>query len=183
MLKSLASEEDIADIINMYNECFKSSVGDSSQLEAQIATTSLKFGAPVENADPGVEVESTMSPSLISQNLGFIDNIPILFNTHTQNGGITPWDDPVAFQNADLLKSKEGFTPNELRWHQLAGVHAVLRRLLSQEPSSMPSGFLIADEVGLGKTIQALAILAWLTECVGRQSKEGDSSLPPMLGK
>jgi hypothetical protein len=182
MLNSLTSQEDIVDVLNLYNECFNRSAGDSSQLEAQVATISFKFGTPSDGADPGVEVESTMAPILLSQNLGFVNNLPILFNAYKHNGGVTPWDDPIAFQNPGLLKTNEEFTPNQLRWHQLAGVHAVLRRLLSQEPSRTPCGMLVADEVGLGKTIQSLAILAWLTECAGRQSKKG-SSLPPILCK
>ena len=54
-------------------------------------------------------------------------NIPLLFNTHRHLGGITPWEDPVAFQ--DILN--EEFTTTQLRWHQLAGVHGILRRMFS----------------------------------------------------
>jgi hypothetical protein len=181
MLQSLASREDVADIITLYDECFNSSSGDSSQLEGQVATVPFKFGLCSDGADPGTEVEATMSPAVLSRNLGFSNNIPILFNTHKHNGGITPWDDSAAFQNEDLLKTDKAFTPIELRWHQLAGVHAILRRMLSPEPSHVSPGILIADEVGLGKTLQSLAIVAWLTESAGRTSR--NSTLPPILSK
>jgi len=183
MLQSLASVEDVADIINLYSECFNPLAGDSSQLEDQVASVSLKFGTNSDGTDPGTEVESTMTPSHLSQKLGFVNNLPILFNTHRHVGGVTPWDDSAAFRNLDRLKSSEDFTPNELHWHQLAGVHAILRRLLSEEPSRARPGILIADEVGLGKTLQSLATIAWLTECAGRQWNEVDSPLPPILSK
>jgi hypothetical protein len=182
MLQSLASEEDVADIINMYRECFNPLAGDSSQLEDQVSSFSFKFGTRSDGADLGTEVESTMDPRRLSRNLGFVNNIPILFNTHRHVDGVTPWDDPSAFQNLDR-KTGQAFVPNELRWHQLAGVHAILRRLLSEKPSRARPGILVADEVGLGKTLQSLAAIAWLTECVGRQSHEGGSPLPPILSK
>jgi len=112
-----------------------------------------------------------------------VNDIPILFNTHRHVGGVTPWDDSTAFQDVDRLKTDKEFTPNALRWHQLAGVHAILRRFMSEEPSHARPGILIADEVGLGKTLQSLATIAWLTECAGRQSNEGGSPLPPFLSE
>ncbi len=180
MLESLASEEDVADIINLYDECFNLSSSDSSQLEGQVPAIPLQFGTRSDNTDPGTEVEASMPPFLLSQRLGFTKNIPVLFNTHRHNGGVTPWDDSAAFNNEDLQADKM-FTPIELRWHQLAGVHAVLRRILSVKSSDITPGILIADEVGLGKTLQSLAIIAWLTECAGRKSRK--SILPPILSK
>jgi TATA-binding protein-associated factor len=170
MLKSLATQEDIADIIHLYEECFNTPSCDPSQLEDQHPTVSFDFGRLHEEADPGVEVESTLSPSLIANKLGFYDGIPLLFNSHRHKDGLTPWDDPCAFENTETLKTSGEFTPINPRWHQLAGVHAVLRRLFSTTATSETSGVLIADEVGLGKTLQSLAIVATLAEYFGRQS-------------
>lgn len=117
-----------------------------------------------------MEVESTLSPSLIAKKLGFYGSIPLLFNSHRHKDGLTPWDDPCAFENTETLKTTGEFTAINLRWHQLAGIHAVLRRLFFTTATSEPSGVLIADEVGLGKTLQSLAIVATLAEYVGRQS-------------
>jgi TATA-binding protein-associated factor len=126
--------------------------------------------------DPGVEVEWNMPPNALSQNLGFRSHRPLLFNKFRHKSGVTPWDHPNIFErsNVDLV-------PIKLHWHQLAGTHAILRRFLSPESSFAPSGILIADEVGLGKTLQALAVIAWLTECVGRQA--ASTQIPPILGK
>ena len=126
MLESLASQEDVADVLNLYNDCFNSSAGDSSQLESQVNKHSggvtpwddsvafqdvgegydrlnVKHNGddPIREAQDtvAIEVESTMSPSTLSQNLGFVNDIPILFNTHKHSGGVTPWDDSVAFQD------------------------------------------------------------------------------------
>lgn len=176
MLKSLASLEDIDDVVNLYAECFNSSGGDPTQLEEQLHTINFKFGNLPDGADPGVEIEATMSPSLLATALGFV-NVPLLFNTHRHRDGITPWEDPVAFRDV----SNEEFTMTQLRWHQLAGVHGVLRRMFSPKPTPEHSGMLIADEVGLGKTLQLLAILACLTECVGR--RERGLGPFPLVGK
>jgi TATA-binding protein-associated factor len=167
-LKSLASQEDISHIVDMYDECLNPLSGDTSQLASQLDTSiSVKFGAPLDGVDPGVELEAFVPPDIISKSLGFRNGIPLLFNPYRHKGGVTPWDSPAVFQ--DVASNAEVF-PHQLRWHQLAGTHAILRRIFSREPNSGLSGILVADEVGLGKTLQALAVLAWLTECVGRQS-------------
>jgi TATA-binding protein-associated factor len=167
-LKSLASQEDISHIVDMYEECLNPLSGDTSQLASQLnCSISIKFGAPLDGVDPGVELEASMSPDMLSKSLGFKNGIPLLFNPYRHKGGATPWDSPDAFRD---VGSDSDVFPSELRWHQLAGTHAILRRLLSREPSFGLSGILVADEVGLRKTLQALAVLTWLTECVGRQS-------------
>lgn len=137
MLKSLASKEDIDDVVNLYAECFKSSGGDPTQLEEQVSSINLKFGSSLDGADPGVEIEGSMPPSLLANALGFA-NVPLLFNTHRHQSGMTPWEDPVGFQNAP----NEEFTATRLRWHQLAGVHGAR----SQLPSAL--GCLLQTKLG-----------------------------------
>ena len=183
MLKSLATEEDISDILDLYRTCFDTSPGDTSVFEQQ-QPVSYECGGLIETADLGVETESTLSYVELTHNLGFHKGSPLLFNTHRHTGGLTPWDNPTAFENVD----QDGFVAISLRWHQLAGVHAVFRRLFSKEPTPEHLGVLIADEVGLGKTLQSLAIVATLTEYVGRQSlaEQPDNipqTIPPLLRK
>lgn len=137
-------------MVNVYAECFKSSGSDPTQLEDQLDRINSKFGGLLDGADPGVEFEAAMNPSLLATALDFV-NVPLLFNTHRHQGGMTLWEDPIAFQNV----SNEDFTMSQLRWHQLAGVHGVLRRVSSSKPTCERSGTLIVDEVGLGKTLQS----------------------------
>lgn len=186
MLRSLATEEDISDILNLYRACFDPSCEDTSAFEHNPA--SYKIGSLAKDADLGVEIESNLSHVDLGQNLGFFNGTPLLFNIHRHTGGLTPWDDPTAFEGAD---QDDAFIPFSLRWHQLTGVHAVLRRLFTKEPTPGDLGMLIADDVGLGKTLQCLAIVATLTEYIGRQSlmnlpsqsRDPSSTLPPLLRK
>ena len=178
-MTNMASIGDVADVIDLYNQCFGPTLRDSSELDAQVATIAFDFGAGRGGVDPGVEVEARLSPEVLARALGFPQNLPLLFNARYHKGGATEWDNRIAFREAE---SSPDLTPNVLHWHQLAGVHATIRRLLSAKASSLVPGILIADEVGLGKTVQSLATIAWLTECVGRQ-KAGGVGLSPMYSE
>jgi len=179
MLRSLTKGEDVADVVNLYTDRLNSERGDPLQLEEQHPTITFQHG---EHADPGVEVESSLSPNILARSLGFATNgLPLLFNAYRNDGGVTPWHDPAAFENLGRLQNDPAFSPIRLRSHQIAGTHAVFRRLFSNEPKRDTLGMLIADDVGLGKTLQCMTILACLTELVGRQ-KARRSHLPPLIG-
>jgi TATA-binding protein-associated factor len=138
----------------------------------------IKFAQPVEGADPGVELEARMSASELASRLGFgDDNVPFLFNNQRHCAGFSAWSQE--FEDAAMSKSTE-FEPLSLQWHQLAGVHAALRKVLS--PVADPShgtGVLFADDVGLGKTIQASTIMASLSELSIQQ--ERGLKVPPIF--
>lgn len=73
-----------------------------------------------------------------------------------------------------------------LHWHQLCGVHAVVRINFTETPApNRCCGVLIADDVGLGKTFQAAATIAFLSELYMRQMLRRSKSvpLPPIIGK
>lgn len=90
MLKSLASEGDVADIISFYMEFFDSSnSSDSVPLQDQLPTVGIKFGEPVDGTDPGVEFESALTPEVLGYNLGFVNRSPLLFNTYRHRGGLS----------------------------------------------------------------------------------------------
>lgn len=63
MLHSLASDDDVAEVVNLYEEFFNSpSPLDSVPLHEQTAATDVKFGEYLDGADLGIEIESSMSP-------------------------------------------------------------------------------------------------------------------------
>lgn len=134
--------------------------------------------------DLGVEAEASKTPEALALSLGFtLNHLPLLFKSHRHKSGLNSWDPmndelfipAAASHNADM-------EPISLHWHQLAGVHAIVRNNFSDQPESiLPCGALVADEVGLGKTFQAATVIAFLADVVMRQ-KLG-KPLPPIIVK
>lgn len=59
-----------------------------------------------------------------------------------------------------------------LKYHQVVGIHAIFRRLAASVDETLHEGILIADDVGVGKTAQALASMALLSHlCAQTQGK------------
>jgi hypothetical protein len=63
-------------------------------------------------------------------------------------------------------------------WHQLVGVHAILKHFL--KTCSTRPGFLIADDVGIGKTAQVIMTICILADLVDRDIK--NQPWPPIHG-
>ena len=141
---------------------------------------SIQFGTADKGADPGVEFESGLQPQQLAANLGFQDGLPLLFNKFRHRGGLSPWTHPNDFDQEKNSTSTENLEPLRLYWHQLAGVHAIVRMNFQSKPSDPSSnGTLIADEVGLGKTFQASTMIVFLADLVIRQSQ--NRQLPPII--
>ncbi|PPR01683.1 hypothetical protein CVT26_013098, partial [Gymnopilus dilepis] len=67
-----------------------------------------------------------------------------------------------------------------LHWHQVAGVHSIIRNIFYPNPHpDNITGMLVADEVGLGKTCQAICVILFLVTAVLRQKKKFEP--PPLL--
>ncbi|PPQ93015.1 hypothetical protein CVT25_006099 [Psilocybe cyanescens] len=182
-LKSLASQEDIEDLVNLYEDFFNTPDPlDSVALQDQHPITALKVGGFDDGADLGVEVESKMTPEELARNLGFPPSrLPIPFNLYRHKGGITPWDSSHPNQiKPELAQNDSQMEPISLHWHQLAGVHALMRmNWTAKANTTRPCGALIADEVGLGKTFQAATVIAFLSDVAMRQKLS--RPLPPLL--
>ncbi len=56
----------------------------------------------------------------------------------------------------------DGWTELRLQHHQLTAVHSMVKRMFTPTVSGKKSGFIISDEVGLGKTGQALGLIAFI---------------------
>ena len=185
MLKDLASEAEIEDLVALYVDCFEKyqSSTDTIDLEDQHSQLHVQFAEPRDGADPGVEVESTLSPDELSKNLGFYNNLPMLFNEYRHSGGLLSWTQ----QHAHLFEATSAVNNPELarivlHWHQIAAVHAMVRMFFTEEAKSNHRvGCLVADEVGLGKTYQCAALIVFLTDLIMR--RENGLPLPPLVGK
>ena len=132
--------------------------------------------------DFGMEEEAQMTAPSLALSLGYRTGIPLSFNPIHDRSGLTPWDDPIRFSNLTMDNLPDNLSQLRLHWHQLAGNHSIMRSILSPVPDpSHILGILVADEVGLGKTAQALAVIAFFMQAVFLQ--ETNRPLPRILGK
>lgn len=121
-----------------------------------------------------MEVEANMQASNFIYRFGFKSGLPIQFNTLRHTSGISPWDDPTPFAQDPIPDDLVNFN---LHWHQLAGVHSIVRSIFTEKPDAThTTGVLIGDEVGLGKTAQAVTLIAFLN-----QSILGTNRVPPRV--
>lgn len=183
MIKSLATDDNVQAIMNMHREFFDDP--QNSQTDTPIIEYHQNDLGRLEQSfnggDTGVEYEAGMSPTQLAENLGFIQDIPFLFNNHRRVDGVNPWASPAAFvEDAENIP----FLVNlDFHWYQLACVHAIIRICFAEQPSpNLCTGVLISDEVGLGKTYQAATVIAFLADAAMRQIATVHV-MPPILSK
>ncbi|RXW12083.1 hypothetical protein EST38_g13772 [Candolleomyces aberdarensis] len=177
-LSNFATPEQVAELLELYDQYFGQEMASTDELETD-DLQGVTFGEPVKGADPGVDIEARMSSNELACNLGFQDNgnMPFLFNRIRHTGGLSPWSSD--FEDAVRVKS-DALECFSLQWHQLGGAHAVLRRVLSKTPDpSHCTGMLLADDVGLGKTIQASTVMAVLSELSVQHAR--GLTVPPLM--
>ena len=183
MLKALSTEEEVQEIISLYYERFDAPANAPDDTPVIDCDPIIKnpFGPPAEGADPGAEVEAQMSPLELSKNLGFTKGLPLLFNNIRHRDGLNLWTCPDAFVMEDRKNPPSHISKLKLNWHQLAGVHSIIRGCFTAErETDHCTGMLIADEVGLGKTYLAATTIAFLSEAAIRQD---DLQVAPILGE
>ena len=174
MMTTLASEEAVQEIISVYHEHFQnaSNALDDSPVIDINPVIQDPFGPAVEGADPGAEVEAKMSHAELAKSLGFVQGLPLLFNDIRHRDGLNMWNSPSAFLVDDMDRLPSEVSLLKLNWHQLAGVHAIIRACFTAEADrDHCTGMIVADEVGLGKTYQAATVIAFLSEATIRQKK------------
>jgi hypothetical protein len=176
-VQCLATEDDLADLKRVYAEYF---TPDDSENEPPLNTEAfIGLEDTSKGEDLGMDDESSMSSEAIAARLGFIRNsLPHQFNRHRHRMGLTPWTNPEDFQDP----SSANLQRTSLHWHQLAGVHSIIRSTFSPERNMCGhcTGMLVCDEVGLGKTALVIATIAFLNECLSSERKEHP---PPILGE
>ncbi|RDB19056.1 Transcription regulatory protein SNF2 [Hypsizygus marmoreus] len=169
-LKSLATEEDVTNILNLYHEYFDE---DAEDEDAPPISDALPAQQQLNDCggDFGMEVEAEMSLVTLLFNLGFKTGLPMVFNTLRDRSGLSPWDDPTPFADPNPDPMPENFSKMRLHWHQLAGTHSIVRSVFTKGSNPHTTGVLVGDEVGLGKTAQAITLIAFLNQVIWLQSE------------
>lgn len=136
----------------------------------------------MDGEDLGVEGEAQMSLHSLNKALDFLNGLPFIFNKHRHIHGLNAWDDADHFDTSSTVYNEKNLVPNALHWHQLSGIHAVLRKLFTETSSpDNPLGILLADEVGLGKTALAISIIAFFSHVHWLIKKT--KALPPIISE
>jgi hypothetical protein len=125
----------------------------------------------VLSKDLGVQIEAKMTTAEVMNSLGLMGRsvLPMMNNAMNVKDwtswtfGLSVPDGRAQLHAANIsdiagTRLDESWTSARLKPHQIAGVHAILRRMV--QPA--PRGVLIADEVGVGKTCQAVGALAMM---------------------
>lgn len=140
-----------------------------------------RFQDASKGLDLGIDEESGMDPDALAFKLGFVkDRLPLQFNRQRHRMGLTAWANPSDFEDAS---QGENLAPLALHWHQLAGVHSIIRNTFTtslRNDMNIGSGMLICDEVGLGKTTMVISTIAFLNQVL---SSERRKQPPPILGE
>lgn len=162
-LRDLATEEDVTDLLLVYAEYLET----HSEEEDEPPITNIspeKKQLDQDGGDFGMEAEANMRLSNFTFRFGFPSGLPVQFNTLRHRSGVSPWDDPKPFAEDPIPDDLVNFN---LHWHQLAGVHSIVRSLFTEQPDAThTTGVLIGDEVGLGKTAQAITLIAFLNQSI-----------------
>jgi hypothetical protein len=175
--KSLATPEDLEELVQLYEQYFRTYDDEQNQpIFREIVSVQLQ---DTDVADLGMEVEANLSVIDLAQSLGFVqDNLPFQFNRFRNIAGLTPWDKPELFTTS--LQQTDSLIPLKLHWHQLAGVHSIIRSAFTKTASpGHCTGILECDEVGLGKTALAITVIGFLNQAVTLQVAK--KPLPPIL--
>jgi hypothetical protein len=175
--KNLATAEDLAYLTRVYDEYFNDTADDDAPLIDPHSLLPFDF-QDTGDGDLGIEVEQSLDPTSLAASLGFTrQRLPFQYNELRHVSGLTPWSDRALFDAKPIPNS---LIRNELHWHQLGAVHSIVRNIFTSAPDPTHcAGVLICDEVGLGKTAQAISVIAFLNQCIFLQGRGMD--VPPVL--
>jgi SNF2-related domain len=165
------SAEEIEDLFHEYDAFY--GLESDQPLELTIHEPApFTIVDPNLGCDPGVDQEVGLLREELCELLAFADGVPFLFNNYRDADGRNGWH--PEFETLPTLKRFS------LLHHQLVGVAAIIRHVFSTSKSSC-HGVLLADDVGIGKTIQSLAMIAFMAELTVKRDR--GLSVPPILSK
>ncbi|KAF8668495.1 hypothetical protein AX14_006173 [Amanita brunnescens Koide BX004] len=172
----LADEAAVQKTINMYLDYFNRP-DESFNVEHLTAGT---LWSDANDGDMGVEEMKMKSTDELCSLLGFKDGRPFTWNKYRSLGNIrSAWDTSLESELAMFIDGGEDMELLTLLWHQLVGVAAMASKVWLKDESKKTFGILLADDVGVGKTAQVMAFIAFLQ--LVYESQVQDVALPALL--
>jgi hypothetical protein len=133
--------------------------------------------------DMGVQAYASMSPESIHTELGWLNGFdaPSFQPFRHADGVRTGWSHPAEFGNLDTRDPipSPGFIPQRAKWVQLCGIASIISLIFTEAEVPKPGGILLADEVGVGKTLHALGVCAFINQII--QGRAAGIPDPPIL--
>jgi hypothetical protein len=133
--------------------------------------------------DLGVDEMKMKSTDELCALLSFQDSRPFMWNKYQSEGNIrSAWDTNDEAVQAMFSEGGDGMEQLTLLWHQLVGLASMANKVwLKEDEDSKTFGILLADDVGIGKTAQVMAFIAFSQ--VVYESEQQGKPLPPLLGE
>ncbi|GBE84816.1 hypothetical protein SCP_0607960 [Sparassis crispa] len=186
---SLVTEQELEEVYRQYVELFvegpmRADATDDAAVDVLGAGDNMTDDL---GTDLGVEPESKMTRQALMESMGVKGEVFPLMNEARHKKAFLVWtegktpEEVRAMQREmgkkrDKLTESDEWAPLTLRWHQVAGIRATLRMMAQGS-----SGVLIADEVGLGKTAQALGLIGMISHYIDAQERGKPVEVSPQL--
>ena len=143
-------------------------------------------GELFDSQDMGVEEYSKMSPETIRKQLGWANGFDAPSFQPFRHPDVTrlqytAWSHPQEFSALDTtsVEPPAPFIKQRVKWVQLVGIASIAKLMFTEDSNPKPIGILLADEVGVGKTLHSLGICAFINQIAqGRATETPD---PPIL--
>ncbi|KAJ8457265.1 hypothetical protein ONZ45_g18379 [Pleurotus djamor] len=130
--------------------------------------------------DLGVDRFSGTPFEELSRLLAFRDGLPVLWTRHARSDGITPWSSALTDDERQGFETGgPGFRTIVPLWHQLVGVCSMMYKLFTKKKKEDMPGTILADDVGVGKTVQVMASIAFTQQVY--LSEQKDTPRPPLI--
>lgn len=189
----MVTEEEIAQVLSRYQKFLQTLEGVSEEEEEELTSPPEEDHSNLIEelgTDLGMTAEVGKSQDVLLKDLGLTGSVLPLMRKARHRLPYLLWtaklSEPDARQKQQQVEETTGPLPDDweplrLKYHQIAGVHSILHRLTASSNQTLKEGILIADEVGVGKTAQALASIAMLVHLFSCQQE----SIAPggMFGK
>lgn len=128
------------------------------------------------------EIAESLISSLESED---VDDISLLQGLENTDLGVDEFrgmstDDLFRILGLGAIKQLPLVSDNmQIKWHQLVGIASMLKAMFSETKGAPSRPTMLCDDVGLGKTVQVIGLLAMLVNLI--QLQERGHPLPPLL--
>ncbi|RXW11953.1 hypothetical protein EST38_g13902, partial [Candolleomyces aberdarensis] len=176
---SVANEEEVRKAMLLFEDFFR----DEERVEFEGRDSSL-VEAFEGGGDLGVGLYSSWSEEDLRRILEFVSGRPVNWSAvRCTNPQISSWDPRYSADFDNALQGKPTvcdaeFKELRLLWHQLVGLASMIDICFTPNATDVP-GFVLADAVGVGKTAQMLALIAFLQ--LVHQAQQKKQRLPPII--